>query len=172
LLSRDELPHHLVFAGRRVSQYLASLGFHDADFERVHFIEFVPYEDLPKLYACADMSLMTAYYDGCSTAMMESLACGCPVIASTTGASREIGADAALYADPRDPADFAECIRRLNADVSLRSDLRVRGVERAAFFYWRRTAELTLEGLRQAARQSITNQDQRETANRRAPVIT
>ena len=96
-----------------------SLGFVDEDFRKVHFIPFVPYEELPKLYNLAEMSVMPAYYDGCSTTMMESMACGCPVVASKTAAGPEIGGDGALYADPHDPADFADKIRSLANDEDL-----------------------------------------------------
>src|SRR5437016_460164 len=34
LLLRDRIPHHLVFAGRRVREYLVHAGFGEADFER------------------------------------------------------------------------------------------------------------------------------------------
>lgn len=153
LLCRDEIPHHLVFAGRSVREYMEQLGFKEADFTRVQFVPFVPYEELPKLYNAADLSIMPAYYDGCSTTMMESMACGCPVVASMTGASPEIGGNASLYADPHAPADFADKIRSVAIDVDLRNELKVKCRERSAFFNWRHTAEVTLDGLVRAAKE-------------------
>jgi glycosyltransferase involved in cell wall biosynthesis len=147
LRCRDEIPHHLVFAGRRVREYMTHLGFAEEDFRKVHFIPFVPYEELPKLYNLAEMSVMPAYYDGCSTTMLESMACGCPVVASKTGAGPEIGGRGALYADPYDPAEFAEKIRLLATDNSLREELRMQCLGRAAYFNWTRTARTTLDGL-------------------------
>lgn len=152
LLCRDQLPHHLVFAGRRVRDYFLTLGFRDADFAKVHFIDFVPYAELHKLYNCAAISIVPTYYDGCSTTMLESMACGCPVIASKTDAGPEIGEDAALYVDPRDPAELAAKIRSIVQNPGLRRELSARGLARAAFFNWKRTAEDTLSGLTQAAR--------------------
>jgi glycosyltransferase involved in cell wall biosynthesis len=148
MLCRDDIPHHLVFAGRRVHDYMSHLGFKEKDLSRVRFITFVPYEELPKLYNAADLSVMPAYYDGCSTTMMESMACGCPVIASRTGAGPEIGGMGALYADPHDPADFADKIRSVATDDGLRNELRGKALERAADFNWKHTAEVTLSGLR------------------------
>jgi len=145
---REEIPHHLVFAGRRVREYIEHLGFVDEDFKKVHFIPFVPYEELPKLYNLAEMSIMPAYYDGCSTTMMESMACGCPVVASRTAAGPEIGGEGALYADPHDPSDFAEKIRSIANDVNLRIELKRKSLRRADDFNWRHTAEATLSGLR------------------------
>jgi len=151
ILCREHIPQHLVFAGRRVRDYMVSLGFQEKDFTRVHFLPFVPYEELPKLYNTADMSIVPTYYDGCSTTMMESMACGCPVIGSKTDACPEIGGGAALYADPYNPSDFAEKIVLLAKDVDLRNELKIKCRERAAYFDWARTAELTLNGLLNAA---------------------
>ena len=154
ILCRDDIPHHLVFAGRRVRDYMLHLGFREEDFARVHFITFVPYEELPKLYNTADMSIVPPYYDGCSTTMMEAMACGCPVITSKTGACPEIGAGASLYADPHDPGEFAEKIRLIGNDVNLRNELKIKCLERAAFFDWRRTAKATIDGLARAVRET------------------
>ena len=148
---REEIPHHLVFAGRRVREYMEQLGFVEEDFRKVHFIPFVPYEELPKLYNAAEMSVMPAYYDGCSTTMMESMACGCPVVASKTAAGPEIGGEGAIYADPYDPSDFAEKIRSLANDELLRTGMKKNCLARAEYFNWRRTAQATLDGLMCAA---------------------
>jgi len=150
LLIRDEIPHHLVFAGRRVREYMLALGFTEPDFERVHFITFVPYEELPKLYNTAELSVVSAYYDGCSTVMLESMACGCPVVSSETGACPEIGGGASLHANPHDPADFAAKIRRLATDRELQRQLGQKSIERAASFNWQQQAEATLRGLVEA----------------------
>lgn len=147
ILCREDIPHHLVFAGRRVRDYMMHLGFKEDDFARVHYITFVPYEELHKLYNAAEMSIVSAYYDGCSTTMMESMACGCPVITSKTGACPEIGGGASLHADPYDPADFAEKMRSIAKDDNLREELRMKCLKRADFFNWRRTAQDTLGGL-------------------------
>lgn len=151
VLCREDIPHDLVFAGRRVRDYMMRLGFQGKDFNRVHFLPFVPYEELPNLYNTADMSVVPTYYDGCSTVMMESMACGCPVIGSKTDACPEIGGEAALYADPHNPMEFAEKIVILANNVDLRNDLKIKCQERAAYFDWVRTAELTLIGLLYAA---------------------
>jgi glycosyltransferase involved in cell wall biosynthesis len=126
---------------------MAQLGFVEEDFRKVHFIPFVPYEELPKLYNLAEMSVMPAYYDGCSTTMMESMACGCPVVASKSAAGPEIGGEGALYADPQDPADFADKIRSVANNSLLRADMKRRTLVRAEYFNWRRTAQATLDGL-------------------------
>jgi glycosyltransferase involved in cell wall biosynthesis len=82
--------------------------------------------------------------------MLESMACGCPVLASEIDSCPEIGADAARYFDPRDPLELAELIRTVTRDEACRADLRRRGLERVKCFDWSKTAEATLAGLRAA----------------------
>jgi glycosyltransferase involved in cell wall biosynthesis len=73
------------------------------------------------------------------------MAHGVPVVASATSSLPEVGGDAALYADPRNPEDIAEKIHRGVEDADLRTGLTERGLARARQFTWRRTAEQTLQ---------------------------
>lgn len=151
LLLRERIPHHLVFAGRRVREYLLHAGFGEADFERVHFLNFVPFEQLAKLYTLATLIIVPPYYEGFGFGLMGAMACGCPAVASTAGACPEVVGDTALLADPNDPAQFAAKIEQLLSDEALRQELRRKAIDRAATWTWEKTARLTLEGLRQVA---------------------
>jgi glycosyltransferase involved in cell wall biosynthesis len=150
LLCRDDIPHQLVFAGKRGRDYLLSKGFQEDDFEAVHFLDFVPHEELAGLYNLADLFVIPSYYEGFGLTLLEAMTCGCPVIASRTGACPEISGDAAILADPRDPADFADKIRLILRDEGLSNDLRAKGLERAAFFTWEKTARITILGLEES----------------------
>jgi len=79
--------------------------------------------------------------------LMEAMACGCPVVASLTGALPEISDNAAILADPRDPVDFADKIKLILRDDALRNDLRTKGLERAAYFNAKKEAMDTILGL-------------------------
>ena len=147
LLCRYEIPHQLVFAGKRVRDYLSSKGFREEDFEGVHFLDFIPHEELAGLYNLADLFVIPSYYEGFGLTLLEAMTCGCPVVASRTGACPEISGDAAILADPRDPADFADKIRLILRDEVLWNDLQAKGLERAAFFTWEKTASSTILGL-------------------------
>lgn len=151
-LCREEIPHELVFAGRRVREYFLHLGFRDKDFDRVHFVGFVSLEDLAGLYNLAELVVIPSFYEGCPATIMQAMACGCPVIASRTGGSPEVSGDAALLADPHDAADIAEKMKAVLMDEWLRKDLKAKGIERSSFFNWTRTAKLTLDGLVRVAR--------------------
>jgi uncharacterized protein (TIRG00374 family) len=149
---RDQISHDLVLTGFRVKEYLEYKGFRGRDFDRIHIVGFLPYEEIPYVYSVADVVIIPSFYEGTSITLMEAMACGCPVIASRGGACPEVAGGAALLADPHDPSDFASKIVQVLRDSSLRESMRKQGLERASFFTWERCARLTLEGLEKAVR--------------------
>jgi glycosyltransferase involved in cell wall biosynthesis len=151
---RDTIPHHMVFAGRRVRDFFVHEGFTEADLARVHFIHFVPFGELGKLYNLAEVCVMTPFYEGFGFALMGALACGIPTVTAGAGACPEVVADGALLADPYDPADIAAKIRRLIDDPDLRADLRARGLRRMSELTWKRCAQETLAGLARSVRRN------------------
>ena len=66
------------------------------------------------------------------------------MIASDCPPVVEIAGSAALFCDPRKPAQFAAAMTRILSDAHVRSDLRERGIGRAADFSWDRCAAETL----------------------------
>jgi glycosyltransferase involved in cell wall biosynthesis len=81
-----------------------------------------------------------ALYEGFGLTPVEAMARGVPAVVSTAASLPEVVADAALLADPNEPDDWAEQLRRLSADPDLRSDLARRGRLRAAELSWAATA--------------------------------
>lgn len=67
---------------------------------------------------------------------VEAMACGCPVVAARAGALPEVCGEAALFADPLDPADIARAVRQLIDDPALAAHLRAAGLARAATHSW------------------------------------
>jgi glycosyltransferase involved in cell wall biosynthesis len=82
---------------------------------------------------------------------LEAMALGTPAIVAPEGALPEVCADAALYADARDPAPWAACLRRLADDPGLHDDHSRRGRARAARFTWRGAALALLAAIAEAA---------------------
>jgi glycosyltransferase involved in cell wall biosynthesis len=54
-----------------------------------------PFEKIPLYFNAADVSVLASYREGCPNAVLESLACGTPVVASDVGAVRDILPDPA-----------------------------------------------------------------------------
>lgn len=105
---------------------------------------------LVELYRHAVALVHLSAYEGFGLPLLEAMACGTPVLASTIPAHFETGADACLYADAQDSLDVVSQLLRLLDDGDLRADLAARGLARAAGFNWERAARETWTALQQA----------------------
>ena len=75
-------------------------------------------------------------YEGFGMPVVEAMACGCPVITSTTTALPEVAGGAALLVDPTDTDAIAHAMGRVADDASLRVSLSLAGLKRATDFRW------------------------------------
>ena len=80
---------------------------------------------------------------------LEAMACGVPTIAANRTSLPEVVGDGGLLVDP-DPASFAAAIVSILNHPARASDLRARGLARAAEFSWDRTARLTMAAYAEA----------------------
>jgi glycosyltransferase involved in cell wall biosynthesis len=100
--------------------------------------------DLPALYSAAEVFVYPSIYEGFGLPILESMACGTPVITSSVSSLPEVAGNAALLVDPRNLADLAWALQKVLAEKSLRDELTARGLQRAAIFTWDLTAQKTL----------------------------
>ena len=140
------LPHTLVLAGpmppnrSRVEALISALDLES----RVVRTGIVPEEDLPGLFAGADAFLYPTLYEGFGLPVAEAMACGTPVLTSSTSALQEIAGGYAYLVDPMDVDAIARGIADLATDPSRRAELAELGKRRAAGFSWDRAAAETL----------------------------
>jgi glycosyltransferase involved in cell wall biosynthesis len=107
---------------------------------RVRFVGHVPKEELAALYRGAACLVFPSRYEGFGLPMLEAMATGTPVVASTAGALPEVAGGAAVLVPPRDPAALADGVGRALAE---RDRLRKLGLERSRLFTWAETAKQT-----------------------------
>ena len=110
---------------------------------RVKPLGFVPAADLGALYAGAVAFCYPSLLEGFGFPVLEAMAQSTPVVTSRGTSTEEIGADAALLVDPRDPEAIAAALADLLDDEALARKLSDAGLERASHYTWERTAELT-----------------------------
>lgn len=91
--------------------------------DRVHFLGFVPREDLSDLYKQAFALSYVTFFGPDNLPPLEAFALDCPVIASEVPGAREQLQDAALFVDPTSPEQIAEAVVRLANEEGLRQDL-------------------------------------------------
>ncbi len=119
----------------------------------IRWLGEVPDEELAALYRGALCVAYVSLYEGFGLPVLEAMACGAPVVASTAPALRELGGDAVVAVDPLDPDAIAD---GLEEAIARRDDLRMRGLERAGSFTWQRTAEQTAAVYRAVAEADVS----------------
>jgi glycosyltransferase involved in cell wall biosynthesis len=120
--------------------------------DKVRFAGFIPGEDLPLWYAAATAFIMPSLYEGFGMPLLEAMACGTPVITTTSSSLPEVVGDAGITVPPTDAEAMGEAMLRVIRDRDLQADMRARGLVQATRFSWEKTAELTLQAYQDAAR--------------------
>jgi len=127
--------------GNCSDELIAALGLT----ERVIFPGYVPVNHLPWFYSGAELFVYPSFYEGFGLPVLEAMACGTPVVASTTSSLPEVAGNAALLIDPHDTHHLAEAMYEVLTDKALAADLSAKGLTRSADFSWQKTAMETAQ---------------------------
>ncbi len=103
----------------------------------------VPREDGALLYRACTLFAYPSRYEGFGLPPLEAMACGAPVVASSTTSLPEVVGDAAITLDPDRAEGWAAAFSRLLHDPALRAQMRQQSLARAATFSWRSVAQQT-----------------------------
>lgn len=110
---------------------------------RIHLAGWVPEEQVGALYRGAEMLVFPSKHEGFGLPMLEAMACGIPVVASTEAASMEIVGNAVLRADCSTAETLSLTITELLTDRALRNGLITRGLTQILPFTIERSAYAT-----------------------------
>lgn len=103
--------------------------------QKVKFLNNVPEEDLAGLYQLAELSVYLSKFEGFGLPVIESMACGCPVITSNVSCLPETAGDAAILCNPEDINEIGEKIKMLLENKSIKKEIIQKGIERAKLFH-------------------------------------
>ena len=112
---------------------------------KVIFTDFVENEDLPVIYTLASLFVFPSLYEGFGFPPLESMACGCPVIAANVTSLPEVCGDAAYYVNPFDVDEIAKKMINVLFNENLRKKLIDKGFKRARLFKWEESARMHIE---------------------------
>lgn len=102
-----------VAGGRNPDAYIRlaqELGVED----RVRFLGKV--DDMPGFYRVADVFVLATFYDACSNAVLEALACGCRVVSSALNGSAYFLPEKWVIPDPGDIPALADALERVGRE--------------------------------------------------------
>jgi glycosyltransferase involved in cell wall biosynthesis len=118
------------------------LTIHELDAQRfVKLIGFADERDISALYSGAVCSAFISLYEGFGFPVLESMACGTPVVTSNISSIPEVAGDAALMVNPLSLDDVTGALKRLTTEPALRKKLAERGFAQARRFNWHRSAK-------------------------------
>ncbi len=110
----------------------------------IHLPHLTP-KEISYLYSGALSFIFPSWYEGFGLPLLEAMACGCPVLASSTSSIPEVAGEAAAYFRPGDKIGMVTAIKKIVTDSHLRQELIGRGWVRVKSFSWQRCAKETYQ---------------------------
>ncbi|HBB35217.1 MAG TPA: mannosyltransferase [Cyanobacteria bacterium UBA8803] len=132
---------------RRYTPTLQTLANQLNLLDRVKFLDYVPYDQLPTILNQAIALVFPSLWEGFGLPVLEAMACGTPVITSNLSALPEVAGDAAILVDPYNTSEITAAMQTVATDSQLRSHLSTLGLNRARQFSWAKTGQATVEVL-------------------------
>jgi|SRR5271165_483005 len=105
----------------------------------------IPYWQLHRLYARADVYVTPAYTETFAHPLVEAMASGLPVVASDLPVHREIAVGAALYFERFSADGLAETVAQVAGSPETAKRMAAAGIARARHFSWKTHVEKILE---------------------------
>jgi UDP-glucose:(heptosyl)LPS alpha-1,3-glucosyltransferase len=99
---------YLIVAGKRNPAYFLRLARKLNVADRVHFMGQV--KDMVSFYRASDIFALPTFYDACSNAVLEAMACGIPVVSSQNNGSSIFLPKELVIQNPTNHKDLAEKI--------------------------------------------------------------
>jgi glycosyltransferase involved in cell wall biosynthesis len=151
LKQETKLECSLVMSGLQPGMHekLRALLGSDPIAKDIVMLGFIDLEHLRFLYNNAAAFIYASLYEGFGFPLLEGMACGAPVASSNRSSLPEIGGDAALFFDPENVPEMAQCLQQLVEDSTLAQTLRTRGLQQVGQYDWAKAARQTLDVYRE-----------------------
>lgn len=143
-LLKENQDLHLVCAGggkfkNSEIEYIKSLGL-EKQILQLDFEE----NDLGYFYKKAKCFVFPSLYEGFGIPVLESMACGCPIVLGNHSSFPEVAGDAGVYFNVDDKLDLKNKIAELLQNEEKRKEFAAKGLEQVKKFTWENAAEQCL----------------------------
>lgn len=142
LIERGGYEHHLVIAGDQGWKFdreeTLNLIRHR---DKIHFIGFVPDEDMAALYSASSLFAFPALYEGFGIPVIEAQSCGTPVLTGNSSSLPEVGGEGALYVDAYNTEDICRGLCEILGNEQLAEHLVKKGYKNVSRFSWKDSAK-------------------------------
>ena len=115
--------------------------------EFINYLGQVPYIELHKLYASADLGLFASTCENMPNILIELMASGLPIVCSNYGPMPEVLQDNGVYFNPENPADIENSILRMIKSPLLRYEKSELSFNSSSLYSWRKCADETFKFL-------------------------
>jgi glycosyltransferase involved in cell wall biosynthesis len=126
----------LVMVWRKPPREILELHEQEQLDNRIHFIREVTDSDLRLLYCGATATLFPSAYEGFGLPVLESMACGTPVVTTRLSSLPEVGGDAAVYIELGDSQSVLKSMINFEEGDYNCSNLGEKSILQAARFTW------------------------------------
>lgn len=142
-LSHSQQALKLVITGLKqeyVEHLLTNLGIETCA-PHIVYTGYIPGDDLPALYNGAFAFLYPSLHEGFGIPVLESMACGTPVITSNCSSLPEVAGKNGLLLNPYNPNEITNALLLLENDPKFYHNQSSYGLERVKQFSWQQTAD-------------------------------
>jgi len=149
----EKTPYNLVIIGSpRLGEGEVQNAMHlIKDKGRVFRLQKISMERLVALYQGCDVFVFPSLYEGFGLPVLEAMMAGAPVVTTKKASIPEVGGDGVTYFNPAEGGDLVVKIQEiLYMNPEDRNALIVRAKEIAKGFYWKWTAQRSLDVIRKA----------------------
>jgi glycosyltransferase involved in cell wall biosynthesis len=127
---------------QRISRKILSLGIQ----KNIIKTGFIEETELNEIYNLAKLTILPSYYEGFGLPVLESMACGTPVVCSNVASLSEIAGKSAFFCEPSNPRDMAQKINQVfEMSETRRNELSRKLITHASKYNWEKTAADTIK---------------------------
>ena len=151
---KTKLPYRLVIAGSesKYGEEVHKAVFNSSAASDIFLTGFFPHESFPELYRNAEACIFPSVNEGVGLPVLEAMACGIPVLCSSSGALGEMAGNNAIFFDSDNIDEMESCMERIVEDKDLKEKLIAGAVEWVSRYTWEKTASKTMEIIRKVSR--------------------